>query len=1077
MRNLYLLIIVILACLPGIGNAQTRTVTGTVTEKGLGSLPGTTVRIKGGIGSTQTDANGKYTLKLPATGSVILAFSSVGYKTVALAVPENLVLNVQMEAVSNNLDEVVAIGYATVKRKDVTGASVSVSAQDLELAPVTTAAQALTGKAAGVSVITQSGAPGAASNIVIRGGSSITQGGDPLYIVDGFQMQDALRVIDINDIATIDILKDASATSIYGARGSNGVILITTKSAKSGKTEISYNGYYGFETLGKTLPMMNELDYTKYQYELQTLQGIQPQWASYFGGDVTSPTFGSSVYSYINSTYNKPGIDWQKLVFGSTAPSMNHNFSISSGTDKTLMLISYNNTEEDGILSKHNYLRNGVRLKLNHEVYKNLHIDFNTSFQDTRVDGGGSLGGTLKETLLQPPTGGVRYTDQQLINTDVSQNFQALNSQYDIYNPTIMNNSIAQTTFDRLFTVNGGVEWAITKDFKFHSLGSYNWDQTRADYFDSGQTITARNDGGPYGSENTSENFTWQITNTLNWNHNFHNHDITVLVGQETDYSQSQNLNNTYYDFPADNFGLNNVGEATGGAKNTYGSGLSYNSLASFFGRASYNYKDKYILNVTLRADGSSNFGPDNKWGYFPSVAGAWRISDEDFMKNQSVISDMKLRVGYGTAGNDNIGAYHYTTGYGASTYAINNNYFNTLVPGNTAGNPNVKWEKTASTNIGLDIGLLKGRFNLTVDVYNNKSDNLLIDNQLNPASGYTNQYQNIGAIANKGLEFVLTSNNLNKGDFRWKTSYNMSFNRSKVLQIYGNGGASSFISDYGSRIDFLVKTGQPLGQFYGYQYAGVYTTNDFTQNANGTYTLKPGIPYAKSVNPANVKPGDIMYKTTAGQTDANGTPVWSTADRTIIGSAEPKFTGGMTNTFNYKGFDCTIFVDFSYGNKIFNMNAQRFMGPYLPNENVLSVMNGRYTLIDPNTGQVTTNLSRLAQLNPNQSNPNQLWSLSSDNVIAISDANNYYLQNGSYLRLSTITLGYTLPARWANKIKMKRARLYCTLDNVYTFTGYKGYDPEVSATSSSSTLLQPGIDDSAYPRVKSVVFGLNVTF
>ncbi|HEY4063007.1 MAG TPA: TonB-dependent receptor [Puia sp.] len=1072
MRKLYLLIIVILACLPGVGNAQTRTVTGTVSEKGLGPLPGATVHVKGGAGGTQTDAKGKYTLNLSPTGTVMLTFSSIGYKTVELPVPASLVLNVQLEAVSDTLNEAVAIGYATVKRKDVTGASVSVTAQDLEIAPVTTAAQALTGKAAGVSVITQSGAPGAASNIVIRGATTVTQGSDPLYIVDGFQMDDALRQIDINDIETIDVLKDASATSIYGARGANGVILITTKSGKAGKTAVSYNGYYGRETLGKKLQMMNVPDYTKYEYELQTLSGQQANWAAYFGGDPTSP---GTAYNYINSTYtNKPGIDWQDLVFGSTAPSMNHNVSIASGTDKTKLLISYNNTQEDGIFSKHNYLRNGIRLKLNHAVFDNLHVDFNTSFLDTKVDGGGSLGGTLKETLLQPPTGGVKYSNQQLINTDVSNDMLALNSQYDIYNPFIYNNSISQSSYARLFTINGGVDWKITKDLRFHSLGSYTWGQTRGNYFDAGQTVTARNFGGPYGSIDNSESFTWQLTNTLTWNHNFHGHGVTLLAGQESNYSQSQDLNNTYYVFPADNFGLNNVAEATGGAKNTYTSSLSYNSLASFFGRASYNYEDKYIANFTLRTDGSSRFGPNNRWGTFPSAAAAWRISGENFMKNQSLISDLKLRVGYGTAGNDNIADYVYTTAYGASTYAINRTYFNTLVPGSVVGNPDVKWEKTQSTNIGLDIAFLKSRFNLTVDVYNNESDNLLIQNQIPASAGYTTQYQNIGAVRNQGLEFVFTSNNINSNGFRWKTSYNMAFNRSKVLRLYGNGNNDYFLSDYNSRIDYRIQVGKPLGQFYGYEYAGVFTTDDFNQNSNGTYTLKAGVPRAVSANPATVKPGDIMYKTIAGQKDASGNPVWSATDRTIFGSAEPKFAGGMTNTFTYKGFDLTVFVDFSYGNKIFNMNAQRFMGPYLPNENTLSAMNGRYVLVDPTTGLQTTNLARLAQLNPNQSSSKHLWSLSPDNVIAISDPNNYYLEDGSYLRLSTITFGYSLPARWANKVKMQRARVYCTLDNIHTFTGYKGYDPEVSATAS---VLQPGIDNSAYPRVKSVVFGLNVSF
>jgi TonB-linked SusC/RagA family outer membrane protein len=508
----------------------------------------------------------------------------IGYKTVELPVPADMSLNVQMEGAPNTLNEVVAIGYATVKRKDVTGASVSVSGDDLKFAPVTTAAQALTGKAAGVSVITQSGAPGASSNVVIRGGTTITQGSDPLYIVDGFQMDDALRQIDINDIENIDVLKDASATSIYGARGANGVILITTKSGKAGKTEVSYNGYYGFESLGKKLPIMGVLDYTKYEYELQTLAGQDAAWSTYFGGDITSPTFYTNAYNYINSNYsNRPGIDWQNVVFGSTAPSMNHNVSITSGTDKTKFMLSYNNTQEDGILSRHNYLRNGIRLKLNHEVFKNLHVDFNTSFMDTRVDGGGSLGGALKMTILQPPTGGTKYTNQQLINSDISNDMLNYNSQYDVYNPIITNNAVSQSNFKRQYTAYGGLDWDIIKDIKFHSLGSYVWSQTRSESFDDGATVAARNNLGPYGSFNNSESFSWQLTNTLTWQHAFRNHNVSLLLGQEANYSQSLNLDNSYYQFPYDNFGLNNVSLATGNTKNTYGSGLSYNSLASFF--------------------------------------------------------------------------------------------------------------------------------------------------------------------------------------------------------------------------------------------------------------------------------------------------------------------------------------------------------------------------------------------------------------------------------------------------------------------------------------------------------------
>jgi TonB-linked SusC/RagA family outer membrane protein len=1076
MKKIYLLIIVMLTCLAGISSAQSIVVSGTVTEKGSHEpVIGATVKVKGQTLATATSASGLYKITVPGNGPVTLIFSSISYTTIERTINATTTLDIQLEDANNVLNEVVAIGYATVKRKDVTGASASVSGSDLAFAPVTTAAQALTGKAAGVSVITQSGAPGAASNILIRGGSTITQGSTPLYIVDGFQMDDALRQVDINDIETIDVLKDASATSIYGARGANGVILITTKSAKDGKTEVAYNGYYGFEELGKKLPVLDAADYAKYQYELQTLSGQSANWASYFGGSITDPNFYTGAYARINSTYGvNKGIDWQDQIFGSTAPTMNHNFSISSGTGVTKFFLSYNNTEEDGILSKHNYLRNGIRLKINHEVFKNLHVDFNTTFQDTRIDGGGSLGGALKLTLLQPPTGGARFTNDQLVNSDLYSAFSTYNSQYDLYNPTIVNNAVDQSTFDREWAAYGGATLDITKDITFHTFGSYLWKQIRGDYFDDGLTQTAKNDLGPYGSINNSENFTWQLTNTINWAHSFKSHSVSLLLGQEANYTQSINDNNTYYQFPYDNFGLNDVGESTGTSKNTYSSGLSRNALASFFGRASYNFKDRYIFNMTLRADGSSVFGPENRWGYFPSAAAAWRVSDEKFMQNISFINDLKLRVGYGTAGNDNIPANYYATNYGASTYAINGNYFNTLVPGSIVGNPAIKWEKTQSTNIGLDIEILKSRFTLSIDAYNNESDNLLIQNSIPSSSGYTSQYQNIGAIQNRGLEFMLTSNNIANKSFKWKTSYNMSFNRSKVLKIYGIGDNDSFISDYNSRIDFLVKVGQPLGQFYGYQYAGVYTTNDFTQNANGTYTLKNGVPRLKSINVATIKPGDVMYKTIAGEKDANGNPVWSTDDRGVIGSAEPKFTGGMTNTFNYKGFDLTVFMDFSVGNQIFDMNSQRFIGPYLPNENTLSVTNSRFTLIDPNTGQETTNLARLAQLNPNQNSPSQLWSLHSNNSIAISDALNYYLEDGTYLRISTVTLGYNLPKALISKIKLKNLRVYGTLNNLYTFTKYKGYDPEVSATSG---VLTPGVDDSAYPRVKSAVFGVNVSF
>ncbi|BAV05270.1 TonB-linked outer membrane protein, SusC/RagA family [Filimonas lacunae] len=1073
MRRIYLLLILLFFGV-GAAVAQTRTVTGVVTDKGSGApLPGVTVKVKNGTKGAETNAVGKYQVTIPASGAVTLTFSYIGYKAVDAAVAGE-VLDMQMESSANVMDTiVVSIGYTAVKRKEVTGSSVSVTGDDLKMAPVTTAAQALTGKAAGVNVVTQSGAPGAPVNIVIRGGASITQSTTPLYIVDGFQMDDALRQIDINDIQTIDVLKDASATSIYGARGSNGVILITTRSGKKGKTQVNYNGYYGQERLGKKLPMLGVKDYVRYQYELQQLGGSIANWANYFGGSITDPNFYTNAYNYIDTAYgNKRGVDWQDQVFGGSTTSQNHNLSVGGGNEKTNFLFSYNNTGQKGIFAKHDYNRNGLRLKLEHEVAKNAKVNFNTDYMETRVNGGGSMGGALKLTLLQAPTGGIRYTNDQLVNSDIGNDMLKYDSQYDINNPIITNDAVTQTNYTRQFYLNTGLDLGITKDIKFRTLGSYLWQQEREDYFDDGRTRTALANLGPWGTRENSEKYTWQITNTVNWGHTYDKHKVNLLLGQEAYYSQTQNQFNSYYGFPVNNFGLNDVSLTKGNVKNEGTNGIDRTTLASFFTRASYNFDDRLIVNASLRADGSSKFGVNNKWGYFPSLSAAWRISEEAFMRSQNLVTDLKLRVGYGTAGNNAIDGGYYTTGYSGGSYAINKANFPTLTPGTRLGNPNIKWETIKSTNIGVDVEFLKRRFTFSMDLYNNESSDLLVEVGIPPSAGYKSQYQNIGAIRNRGIELVLGSNNISTPKFKWKTNVNVSFNRSKVMKLYGIGGQDQWITSAGGA-SFLIKVGQPIGQFYGYNYGGIYTTADFTQNADGTYLLKDGVARAASVKPANVKPGDVKYIPTAGAKDAAGNPTWNTDDRTVIGNAQPKFQGGMTNTFNYSGFDFTVFMNFAVGGKVFNANTQRFIGPYLPNQNTLTAMNSRFTLIDPATGKETTDLQRLAALNPQQNDPKAVWSLHGDNKIAISDPIDYYLEDASFLRLSTITLGYNLPKSVMSTIHLSKARVYCTLNNIHTFTKYKGYDPAVSANGNATT---QGVDNSAYPVSKSVVFGVNIS-
>jgi len=1073
--------------------AQNRTISGKVTDSNGDPIPGVAVVARTGANTIgeMTDANGQYTISVPASVQT-LTFTMLSFEDNEVSIGGRSVIDVVMKDSSLYLEEAVSIGYAKVKRKDLTGSSVSVTGNELAQVPVTTAAQALTGKAAGVSITTQSGAPGAEINITVRGGNSITQSTTPLYIVDGFAMEDGLRMVDINDIESIDVLKDASATAIYGAQGSNGVILITTKSGKAGKTQVTYNVYGQFERLSKALPMLGVEDYVKYQYEFALLNtsGKIDEWANMFGGSVADPNFYSSAYANIHSKYgNQAGIDWQNLVFGNTAFTQSHNVSVNGGNDKTQFMLSYNYNDQDGIMAKHGYKRNAVRAKINHELWKGIRLDFNTSFSSTNVEGGGRMSSALRKTLLQPPTGGVRFSDEDLITKRLTEEFKKIEGQYDLDNPILENESIDNNSYTRQVVLNAGIELDLLKNLTWRTAGSYTWYSIRQDYWDNGTTRAAesyktdtQDKVYPYGSINNSERYSWQITNTLNYNTSFGKHTLSALLGQETIFNHSQSENNVYYGFPENNFGLKNVGM---GQSYSRSSGWGENAIVSFFGRVMYNYDDRYLITASARADGTSKFAAGHKWGFFPSASAAWRISQEEFYKNSgfsNVFNRMKFRVGFGTSGNCNVEDYIYTTAYSAGHYAINNTDISTLVAGSTLGNPELKWETTTSFNVGLDLGLARDRVNLSVDWYNNQSNDLIIRNDIPNTTGYTSQYQNLGSIRNRGVELVLNSINIDKGDFRWTTDFNISFNRSKVLSLYGQGGKDYMYASRGDSYEnwsasFLVKVGQPIGQFFGYVYDGVYTTDDFIQNSDGSYILKPGIAYDSNRKREQVKPGDMKFIPQTDSQDADGNPTYklsSDADRAVVGNSNPLFSGGLSNTFTWKGFDLSVFMNFSVGGRVWNLNKVRYYGPYLGNMNAFGEMAGRFTLIDPATGKETTDLNRLAELNPNQHDKTMLWSLSSYNNYSVSCPMDLFSEDASFLRLNTITLGYTLPKELTRKAHIEGLRFYVTLNNIHTFTKYSGYDPEVSTNGS---IMTKGVDSSSFPKTKGCVIGINLNF
>lgn len=1067
LKRIVLVCLFLFAMVP-IGKAQEFSLSGRVADIDNQPVNGASVLVKNKTASTLSATDG--TFSISAEVGDVLEVTYVGYLPEEVTIENQDPITILLTPAIADLEEVMVIGYGTVRKADMTGAVSSVKAEDINNIPVSSAAQAITGKMAGVNVVTRSGAPGAPVDITVRGGSSITQSTTPLYVVDGFQMDDALMNIDLNDIESIDIMKDASATAIYGARGSNGVVLITTKSGMAGRTVASYNGFMSFERLANKIDVLSPEEYVDYQYEFLMLRNrpMDQFTRNFGGGDHTDPAFYTGAAQYIHDTYGQTTpIDWQDVVFGGQAMLQNHNASVTSGTEKTNFILTYNNVSEQGILEKNGFRKNNVRARINHKISDRLRVDFNGNFNDMRTNGGGSLQGRLRMTMMQPSTGGIRFTNQQMIDTDDFANAILLDEgAHNVVNPLILNDATTISNFDRQVMGNGGLEFDILENLTFRTAGSYRWSQGRTDFWDDGRTRDAmqNHNGTPNGYRNNEESYFYQITNTLSYQEDFGKHSINGLIGQETLNSEGINLDNTYNNFSRVNFGLDNL---NGTQVYSWSSGRSINRTVSVFGRAIYNYDDRYLLTATVRADGVSKFAQGNQWGTLPSAAFAWRISEEEFMANDRIFDQLKLRLSYGVTGNSNIDNYMHVTNYLPGRYVIDNTEVASLSPGDRLGNPNLVWEKTQSTNIGVDASVLKGKINLTVDVYNNISDNLLLLVDIPRHTGYMQQFQNIGSIRNRGLEFTVNTRNIDRENFRWTTDFNLSLNRSKVLNLYGTD------TDRMPPGTWLVQEGQELGLFFGYQYDGVYTTDDFIQDADGSYTLRDGV--ARPLAPGGtIKPGDLKYKTTNDQVDDNGNPVWTPDDRTVIGNAMPRFIGGMTNNFAYKGFDLSVFVNFVYGNDVLNLNKRDFMGPYLAYTNSFFPMANRFVLIDPATGRETNDLGRLAQLNPNQHDDDAVWSLHGRNQNAITENHDYYIEDGSFLRINTVSLGYTLPEPLLRPVGLSNARVYCTVNNPYIFTSYSGYDPEVS---NSGMGFQQGIDSSAYPRTRSVVFGVNLSF
>jgi len=1049
----HLLGLIVAILVPCITYAQNKPVTGVVTDQQGGPIPGTTIMVKNTKTTAQTDLNGRYQIQAAPTDQLV--FNYLGYVSQTITIGAKSIINVTLRESSTTLNDVVVMGYGTTKRKDLTGAVGSVNMKDLEKAPVKSFDQALAGRVAGVQVSTSDGQPGATATIVIRGAGSISQDNSPLYVIDGFPSENAnANSINPSDIESIDVLKDASATAIYGARGSNGVVLITTKRGQVGKPQLTYNAYYGIQRSPEKIPVMGPYEFVKYVKELNSV-------------------FADSVYLKngvtVDDYRNVAGLNMQDHVF-QTGQNQNHDIALRGGSDKTTFSISGNFNNQKGIVKYSGFKRYQGRFVLDQQVTPKLKTGINVNYAYSETFGTpiSATNFYASASLLYAvwgyrPTTGLSGRDAgtDLIDSFYDPTNEIGNNQDYRVNPLI---SLAnqQTLYKATnMAANGYAEYAFTPKLKLRVSAGITNNNTETNIFNNSFTQAGSkvvpNAPGPNGTYGTAPVFNWLNDNTLTYKNTFNkDHNLTLLAG----FSSQQNKNSFRSIYASqianENLGLDAL-DLVPAANTVVRSGSSRWSLSSFLSRVNYDYKGKYLATASFRADGSSKFAPGNRWGYFPSASVGWRFSQESFMKELKFISDAKLRVGYGASGNNRVGDFAYLPQIDLGNinywYSFNGKPVAAGSVITAAANPNLKWETNTQTNIGLDMGFLKSRLGLTVDVYKRTTKDLLLNAQLPYANGVLSStgFKNIGSLQNQGLEITINSTNIQTKDFRWTSNFNISFNRNKILELTDgqnsllSGAGTFFNTTYSSLSSYISVKGRSVGEMYGLLFDGVYQYADFDKMPNGTYQLKPDITTNGNTR-ASIQPGDIKYK------DLNGDLAINNNDYTIIGRGLPIHTGGFSNNFSYKDWDLGVFLQWSYGNNIINANRYVFEGGIVTN---------------PNLNQYASFQDRWTPTNPS----NNLFRAGG---MTVANYSSRVVEDGSYLRLKTVQLGYNFSNGMLKHIGLAKLRANISAQNLYTLTNYSGLDPEASARPGN---LTPGFDYGTYPQSFTVTFGLNATF
>ncbi|MCV9388827.1 SusC/RagA family TonB-linked outer membrane protein [Reichenbachiella ulvae] len=1073
------------AWLNPVAYAQDKTVSGKVTDSTGEGLPGVTIIEQGTSNSTVTSIDG--TFKVNYSGQGPLIFSFVGMKTQEINVGNRSSLDITMEDDVAQLQEVVVVdyGYGTVKKTDMTGAVASLSGEKLKSVPVASAAEALTGRLPGVRVSTGDGSPDSQITIRVRGGGSITQSNDPLFVVDGF-IVGSINDIPPSDIESINVLKDASATAIYGAQAANGVVVITTKKAKAGRTTVNYNGFVQHKWLpqNRKHEVLDPYEYVMANYEYAKLRSPQDleNFEKFFGK-----------YEDLELYQYKEETDWQDEIFSNDLLSQYHNLSITGGTEKIKTNLSLTHNDDKSLMEGSGYKRDVINFKLNYQMYDNLKFDAGARITYSTVDGAGTSGSAqlrIKDIVQSRPVNGIA--------DDIDIDFTQTNSDNDYQNfiTSFLNpNEVAAQDWRQRnrasYVLNAAVTWTVIDGLNYKSsvTGEREFEE-RLRYYGP-LTSESFNNGGsrPLGYKDNRDTYTYRWLNTLSYKvKDLGKSNLDFLIGQEI-YEAGGNRNYVRGEdyrmsiTPEELFANMGVGRVD----NFFTTEYTPTARFSLFGRANYMFNNKYIATVTVRSDQTSKFSKENRTGIFPAVALAWKLSEEGFMQGLGFIDDVKIRASYGETGNDRVDAtaaqflLSPSSVRGPGFNNFDNNYY--TPSSSVLYNPNLVWETTVNRNAGIDFSMFTGKLAGSLDLYQNTARDLLLRSKIPENTGFQFQWDNIGSTTNKGVELGLTGYLVDKGDFNLSANFNIGYNKSNIDELdaaddrfYASEWASTDLKDYE---DYYLRVGGQIGDIYGYVTDGYYTTDDFSSYDAGTdtYTLKDGVANSSgTVGNTNIRPGFLKLK------DINNDSIIDSNDRKVIGNALPVFQGGFGLNAMFKGFDASVFFNYSYGNDIYNADKiQHSQFRRVRNGNILNTMNSdnRFTYVDVDgsytgtPGEIVTDLTQLAEMNEGK----EMWSHNSFGI-AQATIHSWAVEDGSFIRLNNVTLGYSFPEQWISKLGMSKFRVYVTGYNLHVWTNYSGYDPEVSTSRSSSVAATtPGVDYSSFPRPRSFAAGLNITF